>query len=260
MKDSELLRTAIEIHDMTIAYHKKPVLWDVDVEIPEGKLIGIIGPNGAGKSTMIKSIMDLVPKASGWVKIFDRPYQEMRKIIGYVPQRESVDWDFPVNALDVAVMGRYGHLGWIKRPGKEDFRIAAEALEKVGMSQYANRQISQLSGGQQQRIFLARALAQQAKIYIMDEPFAGVDASTERAIITLLMELRSQNKTILVVHHDLQTVTKYFDHLLMINMRMVASGPTKEVFTDSNLQKTYGGRLTILSDAAQAVADQQGGF
>jgi len=245
---------------MTIAYHKKPVLWDVDVEIPEGKLIGIIGPNGAGKSTMIKSIMDLVPKASGWVKIFDRPYQEMRKIIGYVPQRESVDWDFPVNALDVAVMGRYGHLGWIKRPGKEDFRIAAEALEKVGMSQYANRQISQLSGGQQQRIFLARALAQQAKIYIMDEPFAGVDASTERAIITLLMELRSQNKTILVVHHDLQTVTKYFDHLLMINMRMVASGPTKEVFTDSNLQKTYGGRLTILSDAAQAVADQQGGF
>jgi manganese/zinc/iron transport system ATP- binding protein len=260
MSDTNSSKTAIEIHDMTIAYHKKPVLWDVDVTIPAGKLIGIIGPNGAGKSTMIKAIMDLVPKASGWVKIFNRPYIEMRKKIGYVPQRESVDWDFPVNALDVAVMGRYGHLGWIKRPGKEDIKIAQEALDRVDMSEFSHRQINQLSGGQQQRVFLARALSQMAEIYIMDEPFAGVDAATEKAIISLLMDLRSQNKTILVVHHDLQTVTKYFDYLLMINMRMVASGPTDEIFNDINLQKTYGGRLTILSDAAQAVADQQRGF
>lgn len=257
---SENNNTAIEIHDMTIAYHKKPVLWDVDVKIPEGKLIGIIGPNGAGKSTMIKAILDLVPKASGWVKIFNRPYSDMRKIIGYVPQRESVDWDFPVNALDVALMGRYGHLGWIKRPGRKDNDIAREALERVGMSDYINRQISQLSGGQQQRVFLARALAQQAKIYIMDEPLAGVDAATEQAIINLLMSLREQNKTILVVHHDLQTVTDYFDHLIMINMRVVATGATPEVFSEENLHKTYGGRLTILSDAAQAVARQQGGL
>ncbi|MCH2660288.1 ABC transporter ATP-binding protein, partial [bacterium] len=200
----------IQIHDMTIAYHKKPVLWDVDLDVPEGQLVGIIGPNGAGKSTMIKAIMDLVPKASGWVKIYGEDYGEMRKIIGYVPQRESVDWDFPISALDVVLMGRYGHVGWMRRPGREDRRLAQDALDKVGMGDYARRQISQLSGGQQQRVFLARALAQDARIYMMDEPFAGVDAATERAIIEILVALREQGKTILVVHHDLQTVTEYF--------------------------------------------------
>ena len=249
----------IQIHDMTIAYHKKPVLWDVDLDVPEGVLVGIVGPNGAGKSTMIKAVMDLIPKASGWVKIYDRPYGQMRSAIGYVPQRESVDWDFPVNALDVVLMGRYGHVGWFRRPSSEDRRIAAEALEKVGMAQFAQRQISQLSGGQQQRVFLARALAQDARIYMMDEPFAGVDAATERAIIDILIELRSQGKTILVVHHDLQTVTAYFDWVIMLNMRVVAAGPTGEVFTDENLQKTYGGRLTVLSQAAQAMADHRRG-
>ena len=249
---------AIQIHDMTIAYHKKPVLWDVDLDIPEGKLVGIIGPNGAGKSTMIKALMDLVPKASGWAKIYGRPYAETRKLIGYVPQRESVDWDFPISALEVVLMGRYGHLGWLRRPGSQDRVLAAQALEKVGMSEFCDRQISQLSGGQQQRVFLARALAQDARVYMMDEPFAGVDAATERAIIDLLVELRTQGKTILVVHHDLQTVTQYFDWVIMLNMRAVASGPTGEVFTDENLQKTYGGRLTVLSDAAQAVAAQRG--
>ncbi|MDE2705263.1 MAG: ABC transporter ATP-binding protein, partial [Gemmatimonadota bacterium] len=196
---------------MTIAYHKKPVLWDVDLDVPEGQLVGIIGPNGSGKSTMIKAIMDLVPKASGWVKIYGEDYSQMRKIIGYVPQRESVDWDFPVSALDVVLMGRYGHVGWMRRPSKEDRRLAWSALDEVGMTAFAERQISQLSGGQQQRVFLARALAQEARIYIMDEPLAGVDAATERAIIASLVALREQGKTILVVHHDLQTVTEYFD-------------------------------------------------
>ena len=249
----------IQIHDMTIAYHKKPVLWDVDLDVPEGVLVGIIGPNGAGKSTMIKAVMDLVPKASGWVKIYDRPYDQMRSAIGYVPQRESVDWDFPINALDVVLMGRYGHVGWMRRPGAEDKRIAREALEKVGMGEFAERQISQLSGGQQQRVFLARALAQDARIYMMDEPFAGVDAATEKAIIDILIALRREGKTILVVHHDLQTVTEYFDWVIMLNMRVVAAGPTCDVFTNENLQKTYGGRLTVLSQAAQAIADQRRG-
>ncbi|MBM3279868.1 MAG: ABC transporter ATP-binding protein [Candidatus Handelsmanbacteria bacterium] len=244
----------LQIHDMTIAYHKKPVLWDVDLEVPAGKLVGIVGPNGAGKSTMIKAVMGLVPKASGWVKVYGRPYEEMRQVIGYVPQRESVDWDFPISALEVVLMGRYGRLGWVRRPGEEDRRLAREALAKVGMAEYAERQISQLSGGQQQRVFLARALIQDARLYLMDEPFSGVDAATERAIIDLLVELRSQHRTILVVHHDLQTVTNYFDWVIMINMRVVANGPTAEVFTDENLQKTYGGRLTLLSEAAQAMA------
>ncbi len=247
----------IQIHDMTIAYQKKPVLWDVELDVPEGKLVGIIGPNGAGKSTMIKAIMELVPKASGWVKIYGKPYGDMRKIIGYVPQRESVDWDFPINALDVVLMGRYGHVGWVRRPGKEDRRLSMEALDKVGMSEFSGRQISQLSGGQQQRVFLARALVQDARIYMMDEPFAGVDAATERAIIEILVTLREEGKTILVVHHDLQTVTEYFDWVIMLNMRVVASGLTSEVFTEDKLQKTYGGRLTVLSQAAQAMAEQQ---
>lgn len=249
----------IHIHDMTVAYHKKPVLWDVDLAVPEGKLVGIVGPNGAGKSTMIKAIMDLVPKASGWVRIYGRPYARMRQTIGYVPQRESVDWDFPIRAVDVVLMGRYGHVGWLRRPGKIDREIAESALDKVGMADYRDRQINQLSGGQQQRVFLARALAQDAKVYLMDEPFAGVDAATERAIIEILMELRSRDKTMLVVHHDLQTVSQYFDWLVLINMRVVAAGETATVFTEENLNKTYGGRLTLLSDAAQAVADHQRG-
>ena len=248
----------IQIHDMTIAYHRKPVLWDVDLDVPEGQLVGIIGPNGAGKSTMITAIMDLLPKASGWVRIYGEPYERMRRSVGYVPQRESVDWDFPVSALEVVTMGRYGLLGWMRRPGREDRRVAEEALDKVGMGDFAGRQISQLSGGQQQRVFLARALAQATRIYLMDEPFAGVDATTEQAIIDILMELRALGRTILCVHHDLQTVTRYFDWVIMLNMRVVASGPTAEVFSEENLHKTYGGRLTVLSQAAEAVQDYRG--
>ena len=243
----------LEIHDMTVAYHKKPVLWGIDLVVPQGKLVGIVGPNGAGKSTLIKAVMGILPLSSGWVKIFGESFKSNLRRVGYVPQRESVDWDFPVNVMDVVLMGRYGHLGLLKRPSKRDRDIARECLDKVKMLPYANRQISNLSGGQQQRVFLARALAQESDLYFMDEPFAGVDAATESAIIALLHEVKARGKTILVVHHDLPTARNYFDMLLLLNMRVVAFGPTDEVFNYELLQKTYGGRLTILSEVAEAV-------
>lgn len=240
----------LEVNHLTVAYQKKPVLNAVSFQIPSGKLIGVLGPNGAGKSTLLKAVLGLIPKVEGDVSIFGRPYREMRKSVGYVPQRESVDWDFPTNALDVVMMGRYGHLGWFRRPGSKEREIALECLSKVGMAEYAGRQISQLSGGQQQRVFLARALAQNANLYFMDEPFAGVDATTEKAIIQLLHELKEQGKTVLVVHHDLSTVQEYFDHVLLLNGELIAAGPTKEIFTPDHLQKTYGGRIAMLQDFA----------
>ena len=243
----------LEIHDLTVAYHKRPVLWGVDVEVPAGQLVGVIGPNGAGKSTLIKAAMGLLPVSSGWVKVFGQPVKDNLRRVGYVPQRESVDWDFPVSVMDVVLMGRYGHLGLFNRPRKEDREVARECLEKVKMLPYADRQISNLSGGQQQRVFLARALAQESDLYFMDEPFAGVDAATEAAIVTILQELKDQGKTLLVVHHDLPTAKTYFDSLLLLNMRVVAFGPTEEVFNYDLLQSTYGGRLTILSEVADAV-------
>ena len=246
----------VSVHDLTVAYHRKPVLWDVDLDIPEGKLIAIIGPNGAGKSTLIKAVMDIVPKASGRVMIYGKPFKRQRKIVAYVPQRESVDWDFPIDALGVVMMGRYGTIGWCKPLRKRDREKALDALDRVGMADYATRQISQLSGGQQQRVFLARALAQESQIYFMDEPFASVDAATERAIVQVLADLRSAGKTIIVVHHDLQTVRDYFDHVILLNMRVVAHGPVDDVFTEENLKKTYGGRLTLLSEAADRLARQ----
>ncbi len=247
----------LEIHDLTVAYHKKPVLWGVDLMVPKGSLVGIIGPNGAGKSTLIKACMGLLPLSSGWVKFFGKDLREVPTRVGYVPQRESVDWDFPVNVMDVVLMGRYGHLGLLRRPRAADRELARAALEKVNMLPYANRQIANLSGGQQQRVFLARALAQQADLYFMDEPFAGVDAATEAAIITVLRELRTQGKTIMVVHHDLPTARQYFDRLLLLNMNVVAFGPTEQVYTAELLQRTYGGRLTILSDVAQALGTEK---
>ncbi|WP_404429061.1 metal ABC transporter ATP-binding protein [Sutcliffiella horikoshii] len=245
----------VKIENLTVAYHRKPVLKEISFSVPEGKLIGIIGPNGAGKSTLIKAALELIPKASGTISIYGKSYRSQRKLIGYVPQRGSVDWDFPTNALDVVLMGRYGHIGWLKRPNKIDVEFAYECLDKVGMKEYATRQISQLSGGQQQRVFLARALAQDASVYFMDEPFVGVDAATEKAIITILNELKAQGKTVLVVHHDLQTVKEYFDWVLLLNLRKIAIGPTEEVFTMDNLQKTYGGRLAFL-DQNHAIVEQ----
>lgn len=250
---------AVELHDVTVSYQKKPVLYGVDLQIPEGSLVGLIGPNGAGKSTLIRAVMGLLPLASGWVKIFGQSFKDARKRVGYVPQREEVDWDFPVNVMDVVLMGRYGRLGLLKRPRKEDHDKAREALDKVSMLPFASRQISNLSGGQQQRVFLARALAQESDLYLMDEPFAGVDAATERAIITLLQDLKEKGKTILVVHHDLTTAREYFDRLVLLNMRVVSSGPTDQVFTTELLQKTYGGKLTLLSDVTGELARSERG-
>ena len=249
----------LSVHAVTVAYHRKPVLWDVDYDAPDRALIAIVGPNGAGKSTLIKACLGLVPRASGQVEFWGQPYRQQRQRVGYVPQRESVDWDFPVSALDVVCMGRYRKIGWCRRVSRSHKRAALECLERVGMAGFAKRQISQLSGGQQQRVFLARALAQDADLYFMDESFAGVDAATERAIIEVLRTLRAEGKTVICVHHDLQTVPDYFDHVLMLNMRVVAAGPVGEVFTPKNLHQTYGGRLTLLDEAAEAVAKTRAG-
>ncbi|MGQ9482438.1 metal ABC transporter ATP-binding protein [Chloroflexus sp.] len=240
------MEVAVDIEDMTVAYGDKPVLWDVDLQVPRGVLMAIVGPNGAGKTTLLKAMLGLVRPAAGSVRVFGRPYHQQRHLIAYVPQRSSVDWDFPTTVLDVVLMGRYGHLGWFRRPGRAERDAALAALAQVQMADFAHRQIGQLSGGQQQRVFLARALAQAAEIYVMDEPFQGVDAVTERAIINVLRDLRAAGKTVVVVHHDLQTVTEYFDHVALINVRRIAAGPVAEVFTEANLRATYGGRLALL--------------
>ncbi|MEM0895320.1 MAG: metal ABC transporter ATP-binding protein [Verrucomicrobiota bacterium] len=249
---------ALEAHDLTVAYRKKPALYGVDVRFPQGHLVGIVGPNGAGKSTFIKAVLGIVRPEGGWVKVFGEPVETSQRRIGYVPQRESVDWDFPVTVWDVVMMGRFGSMGLFRRPKKADREIVAECLEKVKLGSLARRQIGNLSGGQQQRVFLARALAQEADVYLMDEPFAGVDAATESAIITLLKGMRDAGKTVIVVHHDLSTARDYFDSLLLLNMRLVAFGPVEEVFTPELLQKTYGGRLTILSEMALKSARGKG--
>lgn len=248
----------VEIHDLTVSYSRKPVLWNVDLTLPEGSLIGVIGPNGAGKSTLIKSVMGLVPLSSGWVQLFGQELDQVRKRVAYVPQRESVDWDFPASVMDVVLMGRYADIGLVLRPRRADYEVAEDCLRKVGMEAFAKRQISQLSGGQQQRVFLARALAQQADLYFMDEPFSGVDAATEKAIIALLTEMSKKGKTVVVVHHDLQSASQYFDWVLLLNMRLVASGKTEDVFTPELLQETYGGKLNILSEVGELL--QKGQF
>jgi manganese/zinc/iron transport system ATP- binding protein len=243
----------VEVHDVTVAYEQKPVLWDIDLVVPAGKLVGLIGPNGAGKSTLLKAMLGLTPLTSGKVEIMGQPAERQRHLVGYVPQRETVDWDFPVSALDVVLMGTYGRLGWFRRPGTAERILARDCLKEVGMLDYADRQIRQLSGGQQQRVFIARALAQQAQILFLDEPFAGVDAATEQAIVLLLQRLREQGKTALVVHHDLHTVRQYYDHVIMLNLQLIAAGPVETTFTNENLQKTFGSRLTILDQAVEAV-------
>jgi len=254
------MNDVLEFHDLTVAYHTKPVLWDVDLLVPGGRLVGVVGPNGAGKSTLLKAALDLVPLTSGYVHVFGQPYRKARSRVAYVPQRESVDWDFPASVLDVVLMGRYGRRGWFRRPGADDRSAARTALERVGMAEYADRQISRLSGGQQQRSFLARALVQEADLYLMDEPFAGVDAVTERSIVEILTGLRDQGRSVVCVHHDLQTVPEYFDWVVLLNMRLIAAGPVAEAFTTEKLQATYGGRLAILERAAtQLLKDTSGG-
>ncbi len=246
----DALVPAIQVSDLTVAYDDTPVLWDIDLDVPEGVIMGIIGPNGAGKSTLIKAILGIVPIAAGSVRVFGSPFRRNRKRVGYIPQRTSVDWDFPTTVFDVVLMGCYGRLGWIRRPSRRDRDAAMEAIETVGMSEYASRQIGELSGGQQQRTFLARALMQQSDIYLMDEPFQGVDALTEKAIVLLLRDLKHHGKTVVVVHHDLQTVEHYFDRIAMLNVRKIADGPSREVFTEENLKRTYGGQLTPVQTAS----------
>jgi len=243
----------LEVHDLTVSYSRKPVLWGIDFTLPAGSIAGIVGPNGAGKSTLLKTIMGLIPPSSGFVKLFGHPLSEVRQRVSYVPQRESVDWDFPVSVLDVVLMGRYGKVGLLRNTGVHDRSIALDCLDKVGMSAFAKRQISQLSGGQQQRVFLARALAQEADIYFMDEPFAGVDAATEQAIIGILREMTANHKTIVVVHHDLQSARAYFDWIILLNMHLVAAGPTDQVFTEEMIQQAYGGRLNLLSQVGDVM-------
>ncbi|WP_209125087.1 metal ABC transporter ATP-binding protein [Alkalihalobacillus sp. BA299] len=241
-------KTALQVKNLAASYRKNPVLHDVNLKVTAGSLTGIVGPNGAGKSTLLKTMLNLHPCLSGSVTYFGLPLKKVKKRIGYVPQRGSVDWDFPTDALDVVTMGLYGKIGWLKWPSRFHKEKAYEALEKMGMAAYANRQISQLSGGQQQRVFLARALVQNADLYFMDEPLAGVDAATERAIMTILKELKALGKTVMVVHHDLLTVEDYFDHVLLLNRTVIEHGKTKQVFTKENITTTYGGNMRLLRE------------
>ncbi|WP_051511366.1 metal ABC transporter ATP-binding protein [Skermanella stibiiresistens] len=233
----------LEVRGLTVAYNRKPVLWSADYTAPARGLIAIVGPNGAGKSTFIKACLGLVPAVSGTVKVHGGPVAKRRALIGYVPQRETVDWDFPASALDVVAMGRYAMIGWCRPVGRAHKEAARACLDRVGMADFADRQIGQLSGGQQQRVFLARALAQEARVYFMDEPFAGVDAATERAVIQVLRDLDHAGRTVICVHHDLQTVADYFDHVLLLNTRVVAAGPVATTLNAETLRQTYGGRL-----------------
>ena len=251
MKNNE---PAIEVHNLTVSYHRKPVLWDIDFQLPKGKLIGVVGPNGSGKTSLLKAIMGILEPDSGYVNLFGEKLEDVRDRVSYVPQRESVDWDFPASVMDVVEMGRFRKNNIFRRLSNHDKNLATQALEKVNMLDLARRQISQLSGGQQQRVFIARALAQQADLYLMDEPFAGVDASTEEAILTLLSEMRNEEKTVVIVHHDLQTAYDYFDHIVLLNTRLVATGPKEEVFTSELLQEAYGGQLTVLSRIGELLA------
>jgi manganese/zinc/iron transport system ATP- binding protein len=241
---------ALETHNLSISYRGKPVLQGVDLAIRSGTLTGLMGPNGAGKSTLLKTIIGELRPDSGWTKVLGHPLNKVLGRVGYVPQRESIDWDFPVSVLDVALMGTAHDLGWFGRPGKAHRKRAMEALEQTGMADLANRRIGELSGGQQQRAFLARALAQDAEIYLMDEPFAGVDAATERAIIAVLGQMRDAGKTVVVVHHDLRTAMGYFDELVLLNLRVVAHGRADVVMRREILEKAYGGKLTLLSEIA----------
>lgn len=234
---------AVLVRDLTVAYDHRPVLWDIDLDVPEGSLAAIVGPNGAGKSTLIKAVLGLVPVAAGTVRVFGEPYRRDPAQVAYVPQRNSVDWDFPTDVLDVVTMGTYGRLGLFARPGARERATAMDCLAQVGMHEFAKRQISQLSGGQQQRVFLARALAQDARLVFLDEPLAGVDAATEQTVVSILKGLRDAGRTVVAVHHDLDSVADTFDFVALLRVSLVAAGPPGEVMTSENLARAYGGRL-----------------
>ena len=247
----------IEAHNLTVLYGRKPAIWNVDFKLPEGQVIGIMGPNGSGKSTLLKSIMGVVTPTTGYTKVYDQDLNQVRHKVSYVPQRQEIDWDFPASVWDIVSMGRFHVRGLFKRLTSEDNDIIQESLEKVNMLDFAKRQISQLSGGQQQRVFLARAIAQQGELFLMDEPFAGVDIATEEMIVDLLKEMKDQGKTLVIVHHDLHTAQSYFDHLVLMNTRLVACGKTSDVFTDQILTDTYGGKLTTIAKISQELENKE---
>ncbi|MBI3236387.1 MAG: metal ABC transporter ATP-binding protein [Chlamydiales bacterium] len=251
---------ALVVDQLTVSYDKTAVLWDVHLEIPEGLMVGIIGPNGAGKSTLLKSLIGMEKPLSGTFEFFGKPFKSVRDRIAYIPQRSSVDWDFPISAFDLVLMGRFGKLGYFKRPKSADKEAARRVLDMVGMLEFADRQISQLSGGQQQRLFIARALLQDADLYLMDEPFSGVDMATEKAIVAMMEEMKSKGKTVFVVHHDLGTVDAYFDWVIMLNTCVIASGPVSDVFNKDTIMRTYGRGSHLLDEAIKLTQSKSSGL
>ena len=251
---------ALQVFQLSVNYDKTPVLWDISLDVPQGKLVGIVGPNGAGKSTLIKAALGLVAPISGKVEFFGQSLKQVRKRVAYVPQRESVDWDFPITVRDLVLMGRYGRLGILRWPREADWKAADHYIEVMGLTPYAHRQISQLSGGQQQRAFIARALLQEADIYFMDEPFAAIDLSTESVIMNVLRQLISQGKTVFVVHHDLNTVESYFDWTIILNMRLIACGPVQQVFNAETLANAYGKNFSLFDEALKLSKNKTSGL
>lgn len=242
---------AVKVANLTVHYRSSPVLWDINLDVPQGALVGILGPNGAGKSTFMKVLLGLIAPLSGSIKILGKKFCEVRKRCAYVPQREAIDWDFPITVRQLVLMGRYPHLGPFRWTKKSDLEAVDHVLETVGLQDLKDRQISQLSGGQQQRAFLARALLQDPDIYFLDEPLAGVDHASEELIMTQLKHATSQNKTVLMVHHDLHSVEKYFSYLILLHVHLVKAGPTKSVFTKHNIQQAYGKNFTLFDEAVK---------
>lgn len=254
------MTTALQAQQLIVSFEKQPVLWDLSFEIPQGNLVGVIGPNGAGKTTLLRAAIGLVRPVAGTIQILGQPYRRVRHRVAYVPQREEVQWDFPLRVIDVVLMGRYGRLGLFRWARKADWVAAHSRLEQVGLTDYAQRQISELSGGQQQRVFLARALMQEADVYLLDEPFSGVDAASEMVVVDILRSLRDQGKTVIAVHHDLHSVTQYFDWVVLLNMRLVACGQTGAAFTGETIERAYGKGNALLGEVARMSKTQSQGL
>lgn len=250
---------SLQVEGLNVNYDKTPVLWDITLSVPQGKVVGIVGPNGAGKTTLVKAALGLLRPLSGKIEFFGKPLEQSRQRMAYVPQKESVDWDFPITVKELVLMGRYGKLGLFHRPKQEDHETAERYLELVGMTSYAKRQINQLSRGQQQRVFIARALTQEADVYFMDEPLAGIDLASEKVIMKLLSDLRDQGKTVFVVHHDLHSVTAYFEWVILLNMRLIACGETATAFTSTNLNLAYGKHAALFDEALKLSEETSSG-
>ncbi|WP_163102033.1 metal ABC transporter ATP-binding protein [Peribacillus alkalitolerans] len=240
------MSSALKVESLFVSYHGNEAVQNVNFSIEKGKLVGIIGPNGAGKSTLLKALLNLIPKDKGEVQIHGKSFNELKKSVAYVPQRSNIDWDFPITVMDTVLIGTYPKLGFFKKPKKKEKEWALQCLQKVGMEAFSNRQIGELSGGQQQRVFLARALAQESEVFFLDEPFVGIDVSSEETIITILKELKNSGKTILVVHHDLSKVSDYFDQLILLNKELVGFGDINDVLRPEVLAKAYSGQFSFL--------------